>query len=115
MTHDQAVMGEPCRRCGIPCSRETADVPCFEEGDTFETWKARQPAELFKSLFQPPVARVPVDHAAAATQALLHMIKHYNSRFQVTAAAAAVDALLALMSSHVRELEARVKELEVKS
>jgi|HubBroStandDraft_2_1064218.scaffolds.fasta_scaffold04622_2 hypothetical protein len=34
--------GQPCRRCGIRYSPKTAYVPCFEEGDTLETWMGRQ-------------------------------------------------------------------------
>jgi len=34
--------GGPCRRCGIRYSMKTSYVPCFEEGDTFETWAIRQ-------------------------------------------------------------------------
>jgi hypothetical protein len=34
--------GGPCCRCGLRYSLKTSYIPCFEEGDTFETWKARQ-------------------------------------------------------------------------
>lgn len=45
LRHDPAVVGGPCRRCGLVYSPKTAYTPCFEEGDTLETWKARQPME----------------------------------------------------------------------
>ena len=35
-------VGGPCRRCGLVYSVKTAYTPCFEEGDTLETWQARQ-------------------------------------------------------------------------
>jgi hypothetical protein len=35
-------VGGPCARCGLVYSIKTAYTPCFKEGDTFETWQARQ-------------------------------------------------------------------------
>jgi hypothetical protein len=35
-------VGGPCKRCGLVYSIKTAYTPCFEEGDTFEIWQARQ-------------------------------------------------------------------------
>ena len=40
--------GEPCRRCGLRYSPETAYVRCFKKGDTFETWLARQHPKIQK-------------------------------------------------------------------
>jgi len=53
LVHDTVVTGGPCRRCGLSYSTKTAYVPCFEEGDTWETWKARQPEELQPLLMKP--------------------------------------------------------------
>lgn len=39
-----------CKRCGLRYSPETAYVSCFEEGDTHETWLARQHPEVQKVL-----------------------------------------------------------------
>ena len=46
LQHDTVATGGPCKRCGLSYSQKTAYVPCFEEGDTWESWKARQPEEL---------------------------------------------------------------------
>lgn len=42
--------GQPCRRCGLRYSPATAYVPCFQEGDTYETWFARQHPDIQKLL-----------------------------------------------------------------
>jgi hypothetical protein len=119
LVHEQVVVGEPCRRCGTPCSRETADVPCFEEGDTFETWKARQPAELFKALAQPPVVVVPeadIENArSAVAQALQHLLPKISPRhvFAANVAANELSALIvAITNVEIAKLAARVRELE---
>ena len=49
MRHCPPDTGEPCERCGLIYSPATAYIPCFDEGDTLETWKARyaeRPDEL---------------------------------------------------------------------
>src|SRR5579872_6135017 len=40
LQHDPTSLGGSCRRCGIRYSSTTAYIPCFEEGDTFDVWKA---------------------------------------------------------------------------
>lgn len=42
LQHNPSHTGGPCQRCGLSYSIKTAYVSCFEEGDTFETWRARQ-------------------------------------------------------------------------
>jgi hypothetical protein len=118
LVHEQVVVGEPCRRCGTPCSRETADVPCFEEGDTFETWKARQPAELFKALAQPPVVVPEADiekARSAVVQALLRLFTTVGPRQPAADAVAnELSALIvAITNVEIAKLAARVRELEV--
>lgn len=39
-------VGGPCTRCGLVYSRKTAYTPCFVEGDTLDTWRARNPEAL---------------------------------------------------------------------
>ena len=117
LVHEQVVVGEPCRRCGTPCSRETADVPCFEEGDTFETWKARQPAELFKALAQPPVVvpEADIENArSAVVQALLRLFTTVGPRQPAADAVAnELSALIvAITNVEIAKLAARVRELE---
>jgi hypothetical protein len=34
-------IGGTCRRCGLVSSAKTAYIPCFEEGDTLESWQKR--------------------------------------------------------------------------
>lgn len=42
LQHDTGPQGgQPCRRCGLRYSIKTAYVPCFLEGDTYQTWYAR--------------------------------------------------------------------------
>ena len=53
LQHAPKRTGGPCVRCGLSYSSKTAYVPCFEEGDTFETWKVRQPEELQVILVDP--------------------------------------------------------------
>lgn len=49
LQHDTGPQGGlPCRRCGLRYSQDTAYVPCFEDGDTFETWFERQHPEIQK-------------------------------------------------------------------
>jgi hypothetical protein len=42
LQHSPIYPGGPCRRCGLSYSVKTAYVPCFEPGDTIETWRVRQ-------------------------------------------------------------------------
>lgn len=114
MKHEQTAVGEPCRRCGIPCIRETSGVPCFEEGDTFETWKARQPAEIFKVLYKPPAIHIDIDSAKKAfSQMLMHLLKLKDPHPSVVDAAA--DSLSTLIAVHLQNAKIeteRVRELE---
>lgn len=43
LQHDTGPQGgQPCKRCGLRhTGHKTAYIPCFEEGDTYETWYAR--------------------------------------------------------------------------
>ncbi len=50
--------GTPCRRCGLVYSMKTSQVPCFEEGDTYETWYARQ-NEAVQALVRKPAGGGP--------------------------------------------------------
>lgn len=112
MKHKQTVVGEPCRRCGIPCSKKTIDVPCFEEGDTFETWKARQPAELFKKLFMPPVEEAnDIDSAkAAVSQILLNLLAKLGPHSTVVDVV--VSKLSDLVVAHIQEAK-RLSDVRV--
>lgn len=49
LTHDTPRPGTPCLRCGVKSKRETAYLPCFEEGDDLQRWVARH-AELLLML-----------------------------------------------------------------
>lgn len=127
MLHEQAAVGEPCRRCGIPCVRETARVPCFEEGDTFETWKERQPAELFKALFKPPVVERTLDIDNAKKEIFRVLMRLFTVRvlsegdrhLEVDALASGLSLLVVahLQGSMIEaeKLSARVSELEALS
>jgi uncharacterized coiled-coil protein SlyX len=122
LKHEQSAVGEPCRRCGVPCSRETANVPCFEEGDTWETWKARQPSELFKDLFKPPVEMAPkadinvaskadIDRTkAGVSRALLHHSIVNLDRRQA-AADVVVSELSALIVAHLQDVKLEMEKL----
>jgi len=112
--HDSASIGAPCGRCGLVYSPKTAYVPCFEEGDTFESWRARQPEELRPTL-QPPVGVVRprdifVDGSVSAleeargslVQALLGLTT--TSRLRSRAAASeVVTAMSTLLAAHIRD------------
>jgi len=115
--HDSTSIGAPCGRCGLVYSPKTAYVPCFEEGDSFETWKARQPVELQPLLKPPPAGtakprdvfvagdekpRVTLD---AAKQAAIWAILRVTPLGQVPVADAVVAALSALIVAHIQEAE----------
>jgi hypothetical protein len=42
MQHSPIHAGGPCKHCGLTYSSKTAYVPCLEDGETLETWRARQ-------------------------------------------------------------------------
>jgi hypothetical protein len=42
LQHTPTTAGSPCTRCRLVYSWKTSSIPCFVEGDTFETWRARQ-------------------------------------------------------------------------
>ena len=56
LSHDPLYGGGPCRRCGLRYSIANSYVPCFEEGDTLETWRARQNEGVLAQLPAPNAA-----------------------------------------------------------
>jgi hypothetical protein len=50
LQHAPMSIGGPCRRCGLRYSPKISYVACFEEGDTLETWMARQHDETLAAM-----------------------------------------------------------------
>ena len=46
LRHSIPDSGLPCDLCGLTYSPETAYIPCFENGDTFEMWRDRNKKAL---------------------------------------------------------------------
>lgn len=42
MQHNPIYVGGPCRHCGLSYAIKTAYTPCLEDGETLESWRARQ-------------------------------------------------------------------------
>lgn len=113
------MIGGPCSRCGLAYSPKTAYVPCFDEGDTFETWRARQSAEIQPLLQPPPEGAKPrdvftdgrsgtVDGAKQAAVRTLQRLVPPSMRRDSPAADAAVADLSALIVAHIQDaMEAR--------
>jgi hypothetical protein len=130
--HDSASVGAPCGRCGLVYSQKTAYVPCFEEGDTFEMWMVRQPAELRPMLRPPSVgvakprevfvgddvddgARPPdaLDYAKQAAGRALRRLAPIGNGVAADVALAELSALIvAQIRNETADLVARVEELE---
>jgi hypothetical protein len=62
LQHSPTTPGGPCRRCGLIYSIKTAYTTCFEEGDTLETWRARQNKAVLDMLI-PHKAKVSMEIA----------------------------------------------------
>lgn len=91
LQHITPSVGDACARCGLVYSSKTAYVPCFEEGDTFETWKARQPEAIQPLLLPPddPGIRKPSAVAGALSAARLAFRR--------------LDAISSLIAAHLQE------------
>jgi hypothetical protein len=59
LQHDTPFPGAACKRCGLRYSPQTAYVPCFVEGDTFDEWFARQAEEVRERIRPGSTAGVP--------------------------------------------------------
>ena len=115
--HDSSSIGDPCGRCGLVYSRETAYVPCFEEGDTFETWKAKQPEEIRLMLKPPPSGTakprnifVPDgrysaldDMKKSVVQSMLQLVQPPIRQRQEFGAIETVTRLSALIVAHIED------------
>ena len=125
--HDTPSLGAPCSRCGLVYSQKTAYVPCFEEGDTFETWKAKQPEELQELLRPPPAGTKPrnvfidgkssdLEGAERVAARALQQLVPPSMRRQTAAADVAITDLSTLIVAHIQDaMDARpwVADLEV--
>jgi hypothetical protein len=54
LQHVTSSPGAPCQRCGLRYSMKTSYVPCFEQGDTYDSWYARQDEAVQALVRKPP-------------------------------------------------------------
>lgn len=79
LQHQINAPGAPCNRCGLVYSHETAYIACFEEGDTFDTWLARQPDKLRKALNTSTIREImPTPYIGYSNETLFKQPKGYS-------------------------------------
>jgi hypothetical protein len=65
--HTPETVGGPCKRCGLSYSLKTAYVDCFADGDTFQSWAARQSQETL-AMSSHPGSRAARESASSASK-----------------------------------------------